>query len=78
MKYVKKILGISFFSLLPLSAEAESYCNLLWANNTLPSASVNVSFYGNTSGIFPLNLQAGGLVNCNKKSCKKYGYFCNA
>ena len=52
MKYVKKILGISFFSLLPLSAEAESYCNLLWANNTLPSDSVNVSFDGYKSRMY--------------------------
>lgn len=75
MKYVKKILGISFFSLLPLSAEAESYCNLLWANNTLPSASVNVSFDGNTSGIFPLNLQAGGLSTVIKRAAKNMDTF---
>ena len=75
MKYVKKILGISFFSLLPLSAEAESYCNLLWENNTLPSASVNVSFDGNTSGIFPLNLQAGGLSTVIKRAAKNMDTF---
>ncbi|HFZ0035267.1 nuclease PIN [Escherichia coli] len=75
MKYVKKILGISFFSLLPLSAEAESYCNLLWANNTLPRASVNVSFDGNTSGIFPLNLQAGGLSTVIQRAAKNMDTF---
>ncbi|EFN8485304.1 nuclease PIN [Escherichia coli] len=75
MKYVKKTLGISFFSLLPLSAEAESYCNLLWANNTPPSASVNVSFDGNTSGIFPLNLQAGGLSTVIKRAAKNMDTF---
>ncbi|HDP6704719.1 TPA: nuclease PIN [Escherichia coli] len=75
MKYVKKTLGISFFSLLPLSAEAESYCNLLWANNTLPSASVNVSFDGNTSGIFPLNLQAGGLSTVINRAAKNMDAF---
>lgn len=70
MKHIKITLGISFFSLLPFSAEAESYCNLLWANNSLPSASVNVSFDGNTSGIFPLNLQAGGLSTVIKSAIK--------
>lgn len=75
MKHIKITLGISFFSLLPFSAEAESYCNLLWANNFLPSASVNVSFDGNTSGIFPLNLQAGGLSTVIKSAIKNMDSF---
>ncbi|EEV6039940.1 nuclease PIN [Escherichia coli] len=59
--------GLFFLVFLSLSAKATNYCNLLWANNTLPSASVNVSLDGNTSGIFPLNLQAGGVSTVIKR-----------
>lgn len=67
MKCIKMKFGLFFLVFLSLSAQATNYCNLLWANNTLPSASVNVSFDGNTSGIFPLNLQAGGVSTVIKR-----------
>ncbi|EFH6886320.1 nuclease PIN [Escherichia coli] len=77
MKYIKIILWIFFSSLLPFStsAKVESYCDLLWANNSSPIASVNASFDGNTSGIFPLNLQAGGLSTVIKRAAKNMDTF---
>ncbi|EJH1737843.1 nuclease PIN, partial [Escherichia coli] len=41
--------------------KAESYCSLLWANDELPHASLDVSLDGNNTGIFPVNLHVGGL-----------------
>ncbi|HAY0237684.1 TPA: nuclease PIN [Escherichia coli] len=67
MKFIKMRLSLFFLIFISLSAKAGHYCNLLWANNTLPNASVNVSFDGNTSGIFPLNVQAGGLSTVIKR-----------
>lgn len=61
MKHIKTQISLSFLVAISCTAEAASYCNLLWANNSLPSASLNVSFDGNTTGSFPLKLQAGGI-----------------
>lgn len=68
-------LSLFFFVFISLSAKAANYCNLLWANNMLPSASINVSFDGNTSGIFPLNLRAGGVSTVIKRYAENMDNF---
>ncbi len=54
MKQVRAFLIIFLYAFMSLSANAANYCNLLWSNNTLPSASLNITFDGNTSQVFPL------------------------
>lgn len=55
------LLTLFFFSILKIADAAEHYCNLLWINDNLPRASVSISLDSGSSGIMPLNLQAGGV-----------------
>ncbi|EHJ4094748.1 nuclease PIN [Escherichia fergusonii] len=63
MKCIKILPNVFFifYFLFSCSVKAESYCSLLWANDSLPAASLDASLDGNNTGIFPVNLQAGGL-----------------
>lgn len=67
MKHIKIILKASFFILFSFSVNAARYCNLLWANKALPSATLNASFDGNNIGVFPVDLQAGGVSTVIKE-----------
>lgn len=67
MKQVRAFLIIFLYAFMSLSANAANYCNLLWSNNTLPSASLNITFDGNTSQVFPLDFQAGGISTVIKR-----------
>ncbi|EFB2837590.1 nuclease PIN [Escherichia coli] len=60
MKCIKILPNVFFIFLFSCSVKAESYCSLLWANDSLPQASINASLDGSNTGIFPINLQAGG------------------
>lgn len=77
MKYVKKILGISSFLyshyLQKPKATVTSFGRII-LYQVPQSMSVLMAIH---PGFF-LSIYRRGLVNCNKKSCKKYGYFCNA
>ncbi|MCM4819108.1 hypothetical protein MMS46_28550, partial [Escherichia coli] len=53
-------LFLFFIFLFSYHAKAANYCSLLWANNSLPRASLNASLDGDYIGIFPMSLQAGG------------------
>lgn len=61
MKYIRILFGMSFVILFSCSVKAGNYCSLLWASNSLPSASLNASFDGDNIGIFPVNMQTGGV-----------------
>ncbi|EPW1927964.1 nuclease PIN [Escherichia coli] len=63
MKYIKELTNLFFIFcfLFSCSVKAESYCSLLWANDSLPKASLEASLDGNNTGIFPVNLQVGGV-----------------
>ncbi|ELY3087346.1 nuclease PIN [Klebsiella aerogenes] len=52
--------GVLSLIFISFASNAKVYCNLLWANNNLPGASLNVTLDGKDSGVFPLALQAGG------------------
>lgn len=75
MKLIRIILGLFFFVFISFLAKAEQFCNVLWANNMLPTASLNASFDGSTSGFFPLNLQAGGLSTVIERYAKNMDGF---
>ncbi|CTT83222.1 hypothetical protein [Escherichia coli] len=66
MKYIKLLPTVFFIFLFSCPAKAANYCSLLWANNSLPRASLNASLDGDYIGIFPMSLQAGGVSSVIK------------
>ncbi|MCP8787133.1 nuclease PIN [Escherichia coli] len=53
-------LSILFFIFLPLSAYSKPICALLWLNNRVPDAHLNIDFDSNMSGTYNLTITAGG------------------
>ncbi|EFB9370292.1 nuclease PIN [Escherichia coli] len=58
----RKYIVFLFFLFVQFSPDAYSqkFCNILWANENLPKASLNASMDGSSSAVYSLNLQAGG------------------